>query len=187
MSEEQRELTEEELRDGIPVDPPPDVEDVSEEIEGTIESTEDEAKEPTELPALVQHPEPIERPVMTLNPNKLIDWGYIVNVPFAGKQQPILTVDGIAHVAQTMGVQLQSCEVNESPDGEWFYGKAIAIDLTTGFQWFGNVRQNAKFKNGKSDPQAYEKCSTRAQRNALKRAIPYQRIVNACAQILQQR
>ena len=181
MSEEQRELSEEELRDGIPVDPPPDEETETEIVEvhpGELTSA------PSDPPAPVEIPNPIERPVMTLNPHKLIEWGYVVNVPFGGKMQPILTVDGIRHISQTMGIRLLNCDVRESEDGEWFYGEAEAHDPSTGATWFGKVRQAAKFKNGKSDPQAWEKCNTRAQRNALKGLIPYQRLVNACAQLM---
>ena len=179
MSDEQRELSEEELRDGIPVDPPPEAEEAAEVAAPVVQvETSDMHPIPVEIP------NPIERPVMTLNPNKLIEWGYVVQVPFGGKMQIILTVDGIRHISQTMGIRLLSCDVRESEDGEWFYGEAEAHDPSTGATWFGKVRQAANFKNGKPDPQAWEKCNTRAQRNALKGLIPYQRLVNACAQIM---
>ena len=188
MNEEQRELTEEELMDGIPVDAPEGEETEPKEAppappeSAVVELTREET---TALPAIMDTPNPIERPVMTLDPQRLVDWGYVVMVPFAGKRQAVLTVDGICHVAATMGVQLLSCEVVD--EGDWLYGNAEAFDPSTGARWFGKVRQATKFKNGKEDPQAWEKCATRAQRNALKRLIPYQRLVNKCEQLLNTR
>ena len=153
MSEEQREMTEEELRDGIPVDPSEEETDSdADEDVADVEVDEPRVESPEESTAisvLPEAPQPIERPVMTLLPDNLVRWGYIVIVPFGGKRQPILTVDGIRHVAQTMGIRLLNCDVRADADGEWLYGEAEAHDPHTGATWYGKVRQNTRHKSGK--------------------------------------
>ena len=179
--EEQKEFTEEELLDGRPVDPPAESEVVKpEDLEVVSEDGEaQENEEESHAPPLAL----LERPVMTLLPEHLIRFGYVVEVPFGGKKQTIITVDGIRHIAQCMGISITECEIRESEDGNWFYADAQAVDPHTGTTWHGKVRQSTKYKNGKDDPHAYEKAVTRAQRNAMKGLIPYQRLVNACKSV----
>lgn len=178
--EDQKEFTEEELVDGRPVDPPAEAEaemvkaedvEVVEEEDDAEKSAGDSNGNPLAL---------LERPVMTLHPEHLIRFGYVVEVPFAGKKQTIITVDGIRHIAQCMGISITECDIREDENGDWFYAEAKAEDPHTGSTWHGKVRQSTKYKNGREDPHAYEKAVTRAQRNAMKGLIPYQRLVNAC-------
>ena len=186
MSEQQREMTEEELKDGIPVDPTEEEREA--ETLPAVPSEEDVVVVPAtiegDLP-VDEEPVLIVRPHMRLEPQYLVRYGYLEEVPFGGKKQYVLSADGIRHVAQMMGISIINCSIEER-DG-FFYAEAVAHDPHTGARALGKVRQSLVYgKQGRPDPHAYEKANTRAQRNALRSLIPYKRIVTACVEYLRQ-
>ena len=183
---EKREMTEEELQDGVPVEPTE--EDRAAETIPAVPSEDDVVVVPAtiegDLP-VDEEPVLVVRPHMRVEPQYIVRYGYIEEVPFGGKKQYVLNADGVRHVAQMMGIAIISCDIEER-DG-FFYAEAVAHDPHTGARYVGKVRQSLVYgRAGKPDPHAYEKACTRAQRNAMRALIPYKRIVTACVEYMRQ-
>ena len=193
MNEDQRELTDDELRDGIPVSPV-EAEDVIDEIElldeddavptdATPEPAQKEGEEVATGEADSFNPLDFERPIMSLEPRHLTRFGYVIRIRGPRGNMDIMTAEGTRHCAQAMGIRLVDFDIREEGD-EWIYANATAFDPQTQSNGYGHVKQPTKHNNGKVDQQAYEKAVTRAQRNALKQLVPCQRLVAACKPFL---
>lgn len=187
MAEQKKEeFTEEELRNGRPV-PPEEAEAAGTDVVPT-HSSEDTVV----VPAVIEGDLPVDedpvlivRPHMKLEPQYLIRYGYLEEIPFAGNRQYVLSADGIRHVAQMMGIKITTCTIVEHE--EYWEAESHAVDPHTGASAIGKVRQPKTFgKAKKVDPHAYEKASTRSQRNARRDLIPYKRIVSACIEYMRQ-
>ena len=182
MSEEQREWTEEELQEGIPVDPP----EVESELDEDEQVALEEVVEPVELPALTasERIDPIEDISMSIRPEHLLQFGYVAEHTISGTRTIMFTAEGVRHIAMARGVSIESCDVRIADDGESVYGEAWAVRPASASKAFASVKVPTKYKNGKPDPHAWEKCTTKVQRNALKQLLPIGRLLRKCTEIM---
>ena len=186
MSEEQREMTEDELRDGIPVEPTPEVETEVDEDGVIVDSEIEETGDTIELPVATANgrTDPIEDLSMSIQPHHLLQMGYVEEHTISGTRTIMFTAEGIRHLAMARGVSISDCEITEDPEGEWIYGKAWAVRPASGSKAFAAVKVPTRYKKGTVDPHAWEKCTTKVQRNALKQLLPIGRLLRSCTALL---
>ena len=114
-------------------------------------------------------PNPLPTEYRTLSMEVLVP--HVYSFGSGGNKVTGLDAAGIRFVASIMGLSIEECDITELPNGEGLIGKAKAVDKN-GRSYYGISQQPYKTKNGKVDQYAWEKCNTKAQRNAFMGLIP---------------
>ena len=91
-----------------------------------------------------------------------------------GSEVQTFSAAGIRYMAIELGISIVENTFKETSNGEGYYFTARARNLHTGQEYVAHVFQSKSLRNGKFDPDAVGKGSTRVSRNALAGLLPLQ-------------
>lgn len=150
--------------------------------EDTAEPDQDTEQDSLQLPLLATPtntqivPQAHATVELSLDPDYLAQ--FIVTWKQGGTDLYAMSVEGYAHIAQAMGLQVTSM-VDDERSETYMYGTGRAYNPFTGHSFDANVRYPKKYQNGREDLSCYTKTDSCAKRNAIKRAVSQQLVADS--------